>query len=82
MKERLGMTAEQSLKMDKAKEEMKSKLSALKENKLISNDQKMEQYKELKEQQKEKMKSILTEDQWKQLKERKHGRKSVKKTVT
>ena len=77
MKTRLGLCSEQSMNMDKSMEEMKIKMNSLKENKSLSHEQKKEQYMELRKQQKEKMKSILTEDQLKQLKERKPGKRRV-----
>ena len=77
MKNRLGLTSKQSMKLDKWGEEMKTKMNALRENKSLSNEQNKEQHMELRKQQKEKIKSILTEDQLKQLKERKPGKRTV-----
>jgi Spy/CpxP family protein refolding chaperone len=72
MKTRLGLSDEQTAKMKASREEMTQKMKALRENKSLSDDQKKEQFRELREKQKANMKSILTEEQLKKLKERKH----------
>lgn len=77
MKERLKLNAEQSLKMDKLREEMKTKIDAIRDNKTLAPQLKKEQIMELKKQQRENMKTILTEEQLKQLKERNPHKKTV-----
>jgi colicin import membrane protein len=72
MKTRLGLTEEQSAKLDKNRTEMKEKMKAIKEDKKLSDEQKKEKVKELMKGQKESMKSILTEEQLQKLKESKH----------
>lgn len=72
MKIRLGLSDEQSTKMQKNHTEMIEKIKALRENKSISDENKKEQMKELMKGQREKMKSILTEEQLKKMKETKH----------
>jgi Spy/CpxP family protein refolding chaperone len=73
MKEKLGLTDEQAAKMDKNHQEMREKMKSIREDKSLSEDKKREEMKELMKGQKEKMKSILTEEQMKKLQEgRKH----------
>jgi hypothetical protein len=55
--------------------ETAEKMKAIHENKSISQEQKKEQSKELMKQNKEQMKSILTEEQMKKLKEKHKGGK-------
>jgi len=74
MKTELGLTDEQSAKMQQNRKELGDKMKALHEDKSLSDDQKKEKMKELHKQQKENMKSILTEDQLKKLKENDHKR--------
>lgn len=69
MKIRLGLSDEQSAKMEKNRREMSEKMKALRENKSISEEKKREDMKELMKKQKESMKSILTEEQQKKLQE-------------
>ncbi len=74
MKEKLGLTADQSAKLDKQRADMRTQMKAINENKALSDDQKKEQMKELHKKQKESLKSILTEEQLQKMKEgRKHG---------
>lgn len=74
MKEHLGLTAEQSAKLDKSRKETGEKMKAIRENKSLSDEQKKEQVKEVMKKQKENMKSVLTEEQLKKMKEgRQHG---------
>ena len=75
MKEHLGLNSEQSLKIDKAAEEMKAALNAIKENKTPGPAQKMDQLREIRKQHMDKLKSILTEEQLKLLKERKPAKR-------
>lgn len=72
MKTQLGLTDEQSAKIDSHRKEMGEKMKSIRENKSLSDEQKKEQMKSLMKTQKENMKSILTEDQLKKLKEMKH----------
>lgn len=72
MKTQLGLTDEQSAKMDSHRKEMGEKMKSIRENKSLSDEQKKEQMKSLMKTQKENMKSILTEDQLKKLIEMKH----------
>ena len=79
MKERLGLSAEQSAKLEKNRTEMSAKMKAIRENNSLSNEQKREQSKELMKAQKENLKSVLTEEQLKKLKEDGHKRGKGKK---
>lgn len=72
MKIRLGLSDEQAAKMQKNRTEMAGKMKALRENKTLSEDKKREEMKELMKQQKEAMKSILTEEQQRKMKEGMH----------
>ena len=71
MKTHLGLTDEQSAKLDKSRKEMGDKMKAIRENKSLSEEQKRTQIKELGQKQKENLKSILTEEQLKKFKEEK-----------
>jgi hypothetical protein len=75
MKTRLGLSDEQSAKLDANRKVNSEKLKAIRENKSLSDDQKREQMKELHKKQQEEMKSILTEEQMKKLREghQRHG---------
>lgn len=72
MKEHLGLTPEQSAKLDKSRKETGEKMKAIRENKSLSDEQKKEQVKDVMKKQKENMKSILTEEQMKKMKEGRH----------
>lgn len=74
MKTELGLTDEQSAKLQSNRKAMGEKMKALRENKSLTDEQKKEQMKELMKQQKENMKSVLTEEQLKKLQETKHKR--------
>jgi len=74
MKIHLGLSDEQASKFSKNRSEMEEKMKALRENKTLDGEKKREQMNELMKQQKEKMKSILTEEQMKKLQERKGQR--------
>ena len=63
MKTRLGLSDEQSSKMEKNHAEMPKKIKALRENKSLIDENKKEQMKEMMKGQREQMKSILTEEQ-------------------
>jgi Spy/CpxP family protein refolding chaperone len=80
MKTRLNLTDDQVAKMKAQRADMSAKFKALHENKSLSDDQRKEQFKELRKQQKESMKSILTDEQMKKMKERK-PRKAAAKNV-
>ncbi len=79
MKTRLGLSDEQSAKMDANRKEIGEKMKAIRENKSLSDEQKKEQMKELHKKQKENMKSILTEEQLKKIKESHHRGSSGEK---
>ncbi len=72
MKAHLGLTDDQSAKLEKSRKEMGDKMKAIRENKALTEEQKREQMRELGKKQKEYMKTILTEEQ---LKKMKQGRK-------
>jgi len=72
MKTRLGLSDEQSAKMDASRKEIGEKMKAIRDNKSLSEEQKKEQMKELHKKQQENMKSILTEEQLKKMKESRH----------
>ncbi len=74
MKTRLGLSDEQSAKMESNRKQMGEQFKALRENKSLNEEQKRAQMKELMKKQKESLKSILTEEQIKKLKEKKHPR--------
>jgi Spy/CpxP family protein refolding chaperone len=84
MKKELGLSADQSAKMEKNRAEMGKQLKTIREDKTLTDEQKKEKSKELMKQQKEKTKSILTEEQQKKMKEmREHKpRMEGKKTDT
>ncbi len=69
MKTHLGLTDEQSAKLEKSRKEMGDKMKVIRENKALTEEQKREQMRELGKMQKENMKSILTEEQLKKMKE-------------
>lgn len=74
MKTTLGLSNEQAAKMEKNRKEMGEKMKTIRENKSLSDEQKKENIKELMKKQKEDIKSVLTEEQLKKLKEMKHQR--------
>ena len=74
MKTQLGLTDEQSAKMDNSRKEIGAKMKAIRENKSLSEEKKRAEMKELMKQQQESMKSILTEEQLKKMKEGKKHR--------
>jgi len=79
MKLRLGLTDEQTVKMEKNRSETAAKMKTINENKSLSEDQKKEEMKNLMKAQKENTKSILTEDQLKKLQEgKKHHPEKMK----
>jgi len=74
MKVELGLSDEQSKKLEANRKEIGDKMKSIREDKSLSEDQKKEQMKEVMKKQKENMKSVLTEEQLKKLKESKHKR--------
>jgi Spy/CpxP family protein refolding chaperone len=74
MKTHLGLTDEQSSKMEVNRKEMGEKMKAIRENTSMNAEQKQEQMKELHKKQKDNLKSILTDEQLKKLKETKSQR--------
>jgi len=72
MKTRLGLSDEQSAKMEFNRKEMGEKMKTIRENSALTDVQKREQMKELMKKQRESMKSILTEEQLNKLKEGHH----------
>ena len=74
MKTRLGLTDDQAAQMKKNREEMQSRMKAIREDNSLSEEKKREAFKAEMKAQKEKNKSILTEDQKKKMKEM-HDRK-------
>ena len=76
MKKELGLTDEQSAKLDGSRKKMQEKMRTIREDKSLTEEQVKEKSKEVRKQQMENMKSILTEEQLKKMKEgRKHGGK-------
>lgn len=74
MKAALGLNADQSAQMEANRKATGEKMKSIRENKSLSDEQKKEQIKELMKGNKEKMKTILTEEQLKKMKEM-HQRK-------
>ncbi len=69
MKEKLNLTADQQAKMEANRASMKAEMKAIRENKSLDDAAKKEKMKELMKGQREKMKSILTEEQLQKMKE-------------
>jgi hypothetical protein len=72
MKTTLGLTDEQSIKMKTNRLKMGEKMKAIRENTSLSDEQKRENMKQLHKEQKEFLKSILTEEQLNKMKESRH----------
>ena len=88
MKAELGLTEEQSVKMQTNRKEMGEKMKAIRENSSLGMEQKKEQMKEMMKKQKEFIKSVLTEEQLNKIKENKgkrpegeRKRPEIKKTI-
>ncbi|HUR66148.1 MAG TPA: hypothetical protein VMZ03_07325 [Chitinophagaceae bacterium] len=88
MKTRLGLTDEQSAKLQQNRKEVGEKMRAIRENKSLSEEKKREEIKEIMKGQKESLKSILTEEQMQKMKEerkqnphRDADKKDMKKTI-
>ncbi len=69
MKTRLGLTDEQSARLQKSRKETGDKIKAIRENKSLADEKKREDIKEIMKGQKETMKSILTKEQLEKMKE-------------
>jgi len=69
MKIHLGLSDDQVAKMTKNRTEMMEKMKALKQDDKMDPEKKREQMKDLREKQKDQMKSILTEEQMKKFQE-------------
>ncbi len=69
MKTRLGLTDDQSAKLEKNREEMMEKMHSIREDQSLSEEKKREEIKTLMKTRKETLKSILTEEQLKKIKE-------------
>jgi Spy/CpxP family protein refolding chaperone len=74
MKTLLGLSDEQAAKMKSNREETGEKIKSIRSNSSLTDEQKRDQMKELMKKQKENLKSILTEEQVKKLKETQHSR--------
>ena len=81
MKAELGLTDEQAIKMKSSREAMSAQLKSLRENSSLTDDARKEQAKELIKKQREEMKSILTEEQFKKWNEQKKHKPHRKKIV-
>lgn len=79
MKTELKLTDEQSAKLAANKKEMATKMKALRDDNSLTEEQKKEKSKELRKQQMDSMKSILTEEQLQKMKE---GRKGDRRKKT
>ena len=79
MKTNLGLTEAQSAQLEKNRKASMEKMKAIREDKSLSDEQKKEQAMQIRKKQKEEMKSILTEEQLKKLKERKPGKEGKRK---
>ena len=80
MSERLNLNKEQKEKLGSLRSGMSEKIKTIRSNESLSQEQKKDQVKELMKTQKEEMKSILTDEQFKKMQEMKshHGGKMVK----
>ena len=74
MKLRLGLSDEQTAKLEKNRQELSGKIKAIRENNNLTEEKKREEIKSLMKQHKESMKSVLTEDQLNKLKQMKEQR--------
>lgn len=74
LKERLNLTDEQSTKLEANRKEIGEKMKSIREDKSLSDEQRKEKIKEAMKSNKEKMKSILTEEQLKKMQETRHKR--------
>lgn len=74
LKTQLGLTDEQSVKLQKNRSELQEQMKAIHDNTSLTDDQRKDQMKDLMKKNKETMKSVLTEEQFKKLKELKEKR--------
>jgi len=81
MKIKLDLTDDQVAKISSNRSEMSKKMKALRENNSLDEESKREQMKELMKQQKENMRSILTEEQMKKLHEDKKEGQRKKEAI-
>ena len=81
MKQDLNLSEEQSAKLQSSRDELRQKMQALRENHSLSDEAKKEQMKELMNQRKENLRSILTDEQWKKFQEENQKRHSKPKRV-
>lgn len=72
MQSTLNLTEAQKAQLDKKRADMQQKIKAIKEDKNLTEQQKKEKFMELKKSQKGSLKSVLTEDQLKKMKESRH----------
>lgn len=79
MKNRLGLTEDQSAKLQANRKAMGEQMKAIRENKSLNEDQKKEQMKELFKKQQENMKSILTKEQLEKMKEGRHRKPGMER---
>lgn len=80
LKKELNLTDAQSAKLDANRKQMAEKMKALHEDKSLTDEQKQEKRKELMKQQKDNMKSILTEEQLQKMKEKRKDKSGKKET--
>lgn len=81
MKTELGLTDEQAANLKSSREAMAGKMKSLREDKALGEDAKKEKMKQLRMQQQEEMKSILTGEQLKKMQEQRKHRPARKKIV-
>ena len=81
MKKELNLTDAQSAKLEASRKKMEEKMKSIRDDKSLTEEQKKEKNKELKMQQKESLKSILTEEQLKKLEENRKHRGGKMKSV-
>lgn len=80
VKQELGLTDEQSAKLETSRKESGEKLKAIRDDKVLSEEQKKEKSKAILKEQRAAMKSVLTDEQWKKLQEkRKEKREESRK---
>jgi periplasmic protein CpxP/Spy len=80
MKTRLSLTDDQVARLKQNRSEMSEKMKTIRENKALTDEQKHDQFEELRKKNKDGLKDILTEEQMKRLHE-KQTRRSAKQPV-
>lgn len=70
MKTRLNLRDDQTTRLKEGRSEMAGKMRAIRENQSLTDDQKKDQFQELRKKQQENLKMILSEDQLKRLHEK------------